>query len=79
MSPSNVRGYIHKISLTQVPKRELTKGNNRHAKMDSGKNKRPQPYTNNNTQLRNDKHDKKYSAPQRTNTSVGYPIPNGLP
>lgn len=59
VSPSKVRGYIHKISLTQLPRHELTKGNNRHAKVDSGKNKRPQPYTNTNTQLRNTKVDKK--------------------
>lgn len=45
VSPSNVRSYTHRVSLTGLPKAELNKNNNTHANVNGGKTMRPQPYT----------------------------------
>jgi hypothetical protein len=75
--PSKVRCYMHKISPTKQPKKELNKNNNRHIKVDRANPGVPQLYTENYRKRKNSESGRK-SFPGES-IAIGYAAPGGNP
>lgn len=77
VSSRSTRSHTHKISPRWLPKRELTRDNCRHSKMNQERPMRLQPYTKTYGQLRNAK-GRRNNLPQGK-AYQHYSIPNGQP
>lgn len=77
LSLTNVKNYTCNVSPTWLPKCELNKDINKHAKVDDRKIMRPQIEVKNYRQLRNAKNRSKSSLGK--NTPTGYPTQSNKP